>query len=282
MKLCKAVCCIATMAILTLGGCATFPDPSNPEARSIADEIHSDLNAYTKITIDQDDASGRLLRAYFFIAVFSIYGNASIERYSHSPSGDAGALLGRTMAAEAALQEALENIDRNYFPVDRARLTYAVADLAARAVRPTTRMAIGLLGTTPAACANVAVDIFRNAVENKVFGDAYLEGFRRSLCRLNAVADKGRDCKPSPLSAELVLVPGAASRLDTAAWTDLNDILKETCEKLKVKARLEANKDMQCGRVKPVAKPAAKRAPAGGCGQRKRASNDGRNGNGQG
>lgn len=243
MKLPNVTLLIVLITVFALGGCASVPDAANPDAGNAADQLHADLNSYTKVNIDVDDTQGRLLRAYFLITVFSVYGNASIDRYSHGPSGDAGGLLGRVMAAEAALQTALDDASKNYYPVDRARLVYSIADLAARAVRPTVTMFTGLIGTTPAAGAAVALDVFRNAVKDVVFGEAYLQGFRRSICELNT----GKPCTSAQPS--VTLTSGAAADLTKPAWTDLNAMLKATCDELKRKAKLGTNSPMQCGNI---------------------------------
>ncbi len=239
------------------GGCATFSDNANPDAGGVAADIHQHLNAHTRVVIHEDDARGRLLRAYYLITVFSVYGNASIERYSHSPSGDAGGLLGRIMAAETALQAAWKNTEKSYYPVDRARVIFSMADLAAKAIRPTVSFGSGLLIATPIGGAEAALDIFKNAVKDVIYGEAYLEGFHRSIRKLNGDANPYRhvsraecDAGANPPSSGCLLLSltrDKANDLSSEAWTELAKILASTCDALKRKAKLESNAAMKCG-----------------------------------
>lgn len=132
-----------------------------------------------------DDPSGgymRQLAGHYLVTAFTELGTARIEDDS-SRGNLAPYILQRAQVAEAELHEACKaRTDTGVagavaYPLERADAIVAVADAMEAGTRPSRQRLLAAL-MNPQAALEAAAEIFKNAIGDKLYADAYRQSFK--------------------------------------------------------------------------------------------------------
>ena len=217
---------VAVLVIIVLiQGCATTPYDSSGtgnggESSGIIQGINDILDRYIG-PVKSGEHELLLLRAHLVVAMFARYGAARFGDYSSDPENDATKLLGRIWVAESSLAKALEAAHRDapFYPVERTDLALGVIDVVAVATKPTRRgLTYHAISTSPMERLKQGKTILKNALEDKLYAEAYKEGFKALVKKVSQRPDQ---------------------RLAVNDWKTVNDFLLDACQRLREIAKTE-------------------------------------------